>query len=217
MILARLQSLLGEIYDVEPPLDVATFLVTDPAIASRWTETATATDEALFLRETEDGLDLALFVDGAVLQRLESADPFARLTEGNLQDCCTALEGVSHLLYLAWSVMQGRSVSLLELETQAEVDKFAATLLLSGARPGAEVAELHGRLFERVRFATGLDPERLGRYQAANRFAARFCHRLARRWLHAPRTEHSGLFGELRRFYRLPHARKIAHAQDVGS
>ena len=213
MILERLQSLLGDIYDVEPPLDVASFLVTDPAVASRWADEGSATDEALFVRETDDGLDLALFVDAAVLERLESADPFASLGEENLQDCCTALEGVSHLLYLAWSAMQGRSVSLLELETQAEVDKFAATLVLSGARPGAEVTELHDRLFERVRFAAGLDRERLDRYQAANRFAARFCHRLARRWLHAPRPGHHGLFGELRSFYRMPHARKIAHAR----
>jgi hypothetical protein len=212
VILDRLQSLLGQIYDVEPPLDVAAFLVTDPSVASRWSTDAPGTDEALFLRETGDGLEIALFVDGAVLERLESADPFAGLTEDNLQDCCTALEGVSHLLYLAWSALQDRPVSLLELETQAEVDKFAATLVLSGARPGAEVAALHGRLFERVRFAAGLDPERLGRYQAANRFAARFCHRLARRWLQARRPAHHGLFGDLRRFYRMPHARKIAHA-----
>jgi len=212
MVLARLQSLLGEIYDVEPPLDVAAFLVTDAAVAARWSEEPPVADEALFLRETEDGLELALYVDAAVLERLESADPFERLDEDNIQDCCTALEGVSHLLYLAWNAMQGRQVSLLELETQAEVDKFAATLLLSGARAGAEVRRLHDRLFDQVRFAAGLDPERLGRYQAANRFAARFCGRLARRWLHMPRVAHHGLFGELRRFYRLPHARKIAHA-----
>jgi hypothetical protein len=212
VILERLQSLLGEIYDVEPPLDVAAFLVTDAAVASRWSADPPATDEALFLRETDDGLEMALFIEAAVLERLESADPFSGLTEDNLQDCCTALEGVSHLLYLAWSALQDRPVSLLELETQAEVDKFAAALVLSGARAGAEVAELHGRLFDRVRFTPGLDPERLGRYQAANRIAARFCHRLARRWLHAPLRAHHGLFGELRRFYRLSHARKIAHA-----
>jgi hypothetical protein len=212
MVLARLQSLLGEIYDVEPPLDVAAFLVTDRSIASRWADEPPATDEALFFRESDDGLDLALYVDAAVLQRLESADPFARLTEDNLQDCCTALEGVSHLLYLAWSALQGRPVSLLELETQAEVDKFAATLLLSGARAGREVRELHDRLFAKVRFASRLDPEQLRRYQAANRFAARFCGRLAGRWLDTPRASHQGFFRDLRRFYRLPNARKMAHA-----
>ncbi len=213
MILERLQSLLGEIYDVEPPLDVAAFLVTDPAAASRWSREPPATDEALFVSETEDGLDVALYVDAAVLERLESMDPFARLTEDNLQDCCTALEGVSHLLYLAWSALQGRPVSLLELETQAEVDKFAATLLLSGAHAGAEVRELHDRLFGKVKFASCLDTEQLQRYQAANRFGARFCGRLARRWLDTPRAAHHGLFRDLRLFYRLPNACKIAHAQ----
>jgi hypothetical protein len=216
MVLARLQSLLGRIYDVEPPLDVASFLVTDPAVAAAWADARRPdTDEALFMRETDDGLELALFVDRAVLERLEAADPFVRLSEDNLQDCCTAVEGVSHLLYLAWSAMRGRAVSLLELETQAEVDKFAAALVLRGSSAGAEADQLHDRLFGQVRFAPGLDAERLGRYQAAHRFGARFCRRLARRWRDAAsEAGQRGLFEELRRFYRLPHARKIALAAD---
>lgn len=215
MLLARLQSLLGDIYDVEPPLDVAPYLVTDPAVAAAWSDASRPdTDEALFMRETDDGLELALFVDAAVLGRLEAADPFERLTEENLQDCCTAVEGVSHLLYLTWSAMRGRAVSLLELETQAEVDKFAVALVLGRACAGSEADRLHERLFGKVRFASGLDAERLGRYQAAHRFGARFCRRLAKRWRDVPRLGQRGVFEELRRFYRLPHPRKIALAAD---
>jgi hypothetical protein len=213
MILSRLQSLLGRINDVEPPLDVSSFLVTDHAAVGEWREAArSATDETLYLREREDCLELALYVDASVLQRLEAADPFERVTDDNLQDCCTALEGVSHLLYLAWNAVRGRSVSLLELETQAEVDKFAAVLVLAGELDDSGVERLHTRLFGQVRFADGLSPEQLARYQAANRFAARFCGRLARRWLRGSAAGHSGLFRDLRQFYRLPHARKLACA-----
>jgi hypothetical protein len=212
-VLSRLQALLGRIYDVEPPLDVARFLVTDAAIVNDWrVASQSRTDETLYLREDDDCLELALYVDAAVLDRLEAADPFDGLSSGNMQDCCTALEGVSHLLYVAWNAVRGRSVSLLELETQAEVDKFAAALVLSGKLGTDSVGELHARLFERVKFADGLDAEQLARYEAANRFAARFCSRLARRWLSSPRTGQAGLFRELRRFYRLPHARKLAVA-----
>lgn len=213
MVLSRLQSLLGKIYDVEPPLDVGKFLVTDRAVAARWAGAGEPrTDEALYLRESDDGLELALYVDGAVLERLESSDPFAGLSAANLQDCCTAVEGVSHLLYVAWSAMQGRAVSLLELETQAEVDKFAAALVLSGETGGPEAGLLIERLFGQVRYAEGLDAERLQRYRAANLFAARFCGRLARRWLGGSTRGHHGLFRDLRDFYRLPHARKLARA-----
>ena len=60
----------------------------------------------------------------AVLRRLEATDPFERVTDDNLQDCCTALEGVSHFHYFVWSADRRRHVSLLELELQAEVDKY---------------------------------------------------------------------------------------------
>ena len=212
-VLSRLQSLLADINDVEPPLDVTSYLVTDRAVAAGWFDAGQpGTDEALFMRESGDGLELALYVDGAVLDRLDAADPFTRLTDSNLQDCCTAVEGVSHLLYLAWSAVRGRGVSLLELETQAEVDKFAAAMVLAGVRDKADVEPLHERLFGRVRYAAGLDTQQLDRYQAANRFGARFCQRLARRWLDRGPAGHRGLFRDLRAFYRLPHVQKIARA-----
>jgi len=213
MVLSRLQDLLGRINDVEPAIDLHSFLVTDPAAVAGWPGAElTGTDETLFVRQDGDCLELALYVHGGVLERLEARDPFDALTEENLEDCCTALEGVSHLLYVVWSAMRGRAVSLLELETQAEVDKFAALLVLAGARGPVEPDALLSRLFERVRFAEGLDAERLERYSSANRFAARFCRRLSRRWLGRGREAHEGLFRELRAFYRLSHARKLAHA-----
>jgi len=213
MVLARLQSLLGRINDVEPPLDVRSFLVTNPADVAGWhSEGIAGTDETLFVHEEGDCLEMALYVNGGVLERLEACDPFECLTESNLQDCCTAVEGVSHLLYLAWSAVRGRAVSLLELETQAEVDKFAAMLVLAGARGPVEPEALLCSLFERVRFAEGLDRERLERYENANRFAARFCRRLSNRWLGKSGHGHPGFFRDLRAFYRLPHARKLACA-----
>jgi hypothetical protein len=211
VVLSRLQALLGRIYDVEPPLDPATFLVTDPSVVRDWHGEG-ATDEALFMREHEGDLEVSLYVDGAVLSRLEDHDPFEQVTDANLQDCCTALEGVSHLLYVAWSAMRGRRVSLLELETQAEVDKFVALLVLGGDRGRESPARLHARLFEQVRYADGLDHERLLRYADANRLAARYCQRLARRWLGGGAAGHTGLFRELRAFYRLGHGAKLACA-----
>ena len=211
MVLSRLQALLGRIYDVDPPLDPAAYLVTDPSVVRDW-QGEGATDETLFLHEHGGDLEVSLYVDGAVLSRLEDHDPFEQVSDANLQDCCTALEGVSHLLYVAWSAMRGRHVSLLELETQAEVDKFAALLVLGSGEGGGDPARLHARLFGQVRYADGLDHERLLRYAHANRLAARYCQRLARRWLGGGDAGHAGLFRELRAFYRLGHGAKLACA-----
>jgi len=46
---------------------------------------------------------MSLYLDPALLQRLAREDPLTRLHAGNVADCWTALEGVSHFLYLAWN------------------------------------------------------------------------------------------------------------------
>ena len=69
----------------------------------------------------------------------------------NLADYWTALEGVSHFQYLAWNASLNRAVSIHELEVQAEVDKYAATLFLMGAQhAGRFPVRLHHWLFERA-------------------------------------------------------------------
>ena len=73
------------------------------------------------------------------LSRLEAADPHRALTENNLADYCTALEGVSHFVYSTWGLERDMPVSLLELETQAEVDKYAITVFLLAAATGGAV------------------------------------------------------------------------------
>ena len=66
-----------------------------------------------------------------------------RLHDGNVADYWTALEGVSHFLYLAWNAGHDKPVSLLELEMQAEVDKYVASYWLMRRQfPGRFPAEL---------------------------------------------------------------------------
>ena len=65
-----------------------------------------------------------------------------RSTRTTCADYCTALEGVSHFHYLVWSLARGRNVSLLELELQAEVDKYATR---AGAADSATGRPLPGR------------------------------------------------------------------------
>lgn len=215
MVLRRLQSLLGRLYDVEVDYDVYDFLITDRrafdgVILGR---PGGGPDEELLLAETTEGAEMALYIDSRVLGRLEDADPLGALTEANLADYCTALEGVSHFLYSTWRLGGDAPVSLLELETQAEVDKYAATVfLVADQQGGAYPSQVHPRLFDHINFDPRLEPEQYDRYRTAHRSAAHFCRRLERRFVSRGRAEVEALVRELRKFYRLGSAAKLRYA-----
>jgi len=212
MLLRELQALLATINDAAVAEDVCDFLITDRAQLAAWhaPSAAAATPEALLVAEQDGALDVGLYLDPALLSRLGASAPLERLDDDNLEDFCTALEGVSHFHCVAWSAARGVTVSLLGLETQAEVDKYAATVLLAGSqRGGALMHGLHERLFGRVRFREDLDAALKAIYLEANRYAARFCRRLEDRFLRRREARVGEMLGELRRFYRLGDAGKL--------
>jgi hypothetical protein len=214
VLLSRLQALIGGMYDVSVAYDVYDFLVTDRTRLPPARHAGLA-DEELIVAESADGAEVALslYLDPALLARLDGADPLVTLHGGNVADWWTALEGVSHFLYLAWNAGHDKPVSLLELEMQAEVDKYVAShWLLRRQYPGHVPAELHRVLFERTRIDPRLDPERAQLYGEASRYAARFCRRLERR-LTGRVPDEREVLAELRRFYRLGNARKRAHIE----
>jgi hypothetical protein len=202
-VLRGMQSLLGRLYDVEVHYDVSDFLVTDrSALRNITPENDTrALDEELLLAETVDGAGVALYLDATLLKRLENADPLGALTESNMADYCTALEGVSHFVYTAWRLHRDAPVSLLELETQAEVDKYAATVFL--------IAHQQGGTYP---VDARLEPEQYDRYRTAHRCAAQYCRRLEQRFVQRGEARIEALVRELRKFYRLGSTAKLRHA-----
>lgn len=209
-MLAILQQYLTDIYQTEHGLSVTDFLITDPAVAAVLGSGRMIpnTEESVLLREDRHGLAVSVYLDEEVLQRLERADPLRGLRPEHLDDFCKVLEGISHFNYICWRARQDTPVKLLELEMQAEVDKFVATWMLALEQQDYDLARrLHGWLFEQVRFNPGLDREQAERYRAANDYAARFCHGLIERM---QRDGDKGL-EELRRFYRLSQNEKISH------
>jgi hypothetical protein len=195
------------------PLAVEDFVLTDRSEVSRLAAPPPAdTREALFLVEDGDGWAVGLFMDAEVVSHLDSDDPRDTLHEGNLADFCIALEGVSHFIYMAWRAHHGRPVTQLELEMQAEVDKFAASAMFLGRQLGGEVPEgLSRRLFANASFLPGLAPESRERYERASEYAGRFCEELEKRYVRV--GEGAGMTRELRRFYRLDQRQKIQHIE----
>jgi hypothetical protein len=217
MLVRHLQDLIATLYDVPVEHDVADYLITSGAQAAALQGCAGAppTDEQLLIAEGDDGVELGLYVDAAVLERLGAHCPLQDLNEQNLADYCTALEGVSHFHYYAWSAQLRREVSLLELELQAEVDKYASALrLMLAQREGRFPAELFHRLFDATSFLPDLAEEDRRRYAEAHRFAARFCRRLEERFLRARQARPEAMLAQLRSFYRLGRHAKLRHAAE---
>jgi hypothetical protein len=217
MILRQLQQLIGGVYDVNVSHDVYDFLVTDrgqlPAAARPGD-----TDEQLIVAQGREDCGVSLYLDPALLERLQHADPIVRLDASNVADYWTALEGVSHFVYFAWNAGHDKNVSLFELEMQAEIDKYVASyLLLKRQFPDRFPAELMRLLFERTRIDPQLAGERESLYRAASHYAERFCRQLERT-LRGSRQEEieRETLSELRRFYRLADARKVAHIERRG-
>ena len=214
-LLRQMQALLAALYDAPVEHDVHDYLITDPAHAAALQESTVppATDEQLLIAETDDGMELGLYLDAAVLERLDRRCPLSTLDETNLGDYCTALEGVSHFHYVTWNTGCERRVSLLELELQAEVDKYASALsLLLAQREGRFPGELFQRLFAGCRLLPHLSVAERQRYTEAHRCAARFCEQLETRFLRRRQARPAALLAELRSFYRLGSHAKLRHA-----
>jgi hypothetical protein len=208
MLLHKLEALLHELYALDVDYAVDDFLITDAAVAGSLDAGGRKIDEKLLIAESDGEADVALFLEQELLERLARRDPLTRLDADNLADFWAALEGVSHFTYYAWNAARDKPVSLFELELQGEVDKFVTTEMLLRAQHGRELSGLHGWLFDAPTLDPELDDEERERYRRANRYAAKYCRRLAPA---LARADDAARQRELRHFYRLSQRSKLAH------
>ncbi len=204
MSLNLIQENLQSIYELEVSHNIQDFLITNRELA-RLLDADQSLDEArekLLVHEDEDGLSLSLYLDEEVAGLFDDAHYHEQLDQQKVEEFCLALEGISHFLYLAWNATHDRPVTMLEMELQAEVDKF---ILLSryfreralDPSPG----QLRRLLFESAAYHESLDHEERKRYYDASEYAHKYCRDLESRYF-SDRGEEP-LLNELRRFYRL--------------
>jgi hypothetical protein len=203
-MLCRVQRGLEALYRVDTGVEVGDFVVgaelRDALVPARRPR------EQLLVCEADGEMALALFIDPRALANLTSHDPARRLGDHNFGDFLLAVEGVSHFIYAIRCARAGRPVSQLELELQAEVDKYITCLLTT--EPEAQVsAALRRRLFDDIRYEPDLDHEEHARYRAANDNAQRYATWLEQVFV-VPRKIPE-MLAELRRFYRLGLAAKL--------
>ncbi len=204
-LLRDLQAELEAIYRVEAQADVAQFVID----RARWEKlSGTGASEELVVVQGDDDLQVGLFLDDDVYAALDGAGGW---THRKLNAYLQALEGVSHFVYLTHRARVPRPVSRLELELQAEIDKFVLMLLHLGdaaRRHGARA--LRRTLFEDVSFRQGLPPDADERYRKANALASFYCRCLEAKYVVKSSIE--GLLADLRRMYRLGAGEKLSYA-----
>jgi hypothetical protein len=204
----RVQAQLEAIYGLEHGHRASAFVV-GPEQARELGATGRA-DEELLLRQEDGELCVALYFAPELLKRLQRFDdlPTAYFLDGNLGSYCQLAEGVSHFLYVVNAAEQDRQVSLLEMEAQAEVDKFASCVLSRWADGEEWARDLAHRLFDDLALRPGLtEPERW-RYAEANRLARNYCGRMLR---YISERRMDSLLSELRHSYRMGAEAKLQY------
>ena len=189
--LRRIQGELERFYGLERAPNVTRF-VREGDQGSR---------EVVLVRESADELEIAL-----VLPPESKQIPAG----GALSDVWLQVaEGVSHFLYLVERARVSLPVTKLELELQAEVDKFVLSLGFTGFA-GFSATDARGlleRMFDSPRFLDPEDSEAGARYRLAHNLAARFVSRVF------VANDRDRARERLRTFYRAGQTEKIAIAR----
>lgn len=190
---SRIQRGLEALYRLDPAADVDAF-VTPAGEGER---------ETLFVRESEDGLEL-------LLRLPQLAERTVDVDGAGLDPLCQIIEGVSHFVYLADRASQNREATQLEMELQAEVDKYV--ILASSLRDFDERTSrrLRERLYENIAYMHDAHTVEGERYRVANASARRFTHRIERDYV--MRARFRELQGELRRFFHMGQGEKLRAA-----
>jgi hypothetical protein len=191
----RIQRGLENLYRLERAADVDAFM----------THANDGEREALLVRESEDGyLELSVRVPRLEAKTIDVDDGQA------LDPVLQIIEGVSHFVYLADRAGQHREATQLELELQAEVDKYVIIAASLGTFDEETSRRLRRRLYEHVAFLHDEDTEQGERYRVANGYARRFTGRLERDYI--ARARYGELRDELRRFFHMGQGEKLRAA-----
>lgn len=202
MNLNDLQYSLQELYEIETQHRISDFITSNPKLKSALLASHCSSHETVFVHCENDAMDIAVFFDDEVVEQLKIDSSPGSLLSSNINNYCYVMEGISHFLYLVYNGSYDRAVTLMELELQAEVDKFIMLqALISDKNNSSEKWRLHNSVFSEISLRPGLDQSEVQRYKDANFFAGKYCRILLKDYL--GKRPLSELKRQLRRFYRL--------------
>jgi len=209
MQLSDLQTTLQSIYEIETCHRVQDFVIHDVEMVEHLDQSYNRRDipEKLLIQEDNSNLNISLYLDSRLIECLNQAGPTLLADDPGIVDFWTVLEGVSHFLYVIHRAEFDHEFSLLELELQAEIDKYVIASYFSPDPRQSSLWNLYDRLYSSWKLDDQLESHERERYYLASTMAARFARDLARRQLAG--EDPGKTTRQLRRFYRLSHHQKL--------
>lgn len=210
-LIQTVQTRIEGIYGIAVGESAQDYLISRDELAALLpTQQRTVVPKELFLvnpKPADDTLEIALFFDPELTQNLVTNDPLHKLDAVNISDFCTLVEGVSHFVYYLHKASLEHEITELELELQAEIDKFVL-LSFSIEAPSSERHRILELLFEDYCLHKNLKPEQEERYRTATKLARKYCHGLLK---DLQQTGPEEVLQEIRTFYPLRQEQKIQY------
>lgn len=215
MLVMTVQQQFQSIYQLPQDLSIEDYLINQETLEAVKEEQcdllSTAHHRGFMLLFTEgDELNVGIYLHNHLIENLRKHNPLQGIHEKNIGDFCIMIEEVSHFLYTTWKARHDIKITRLEIELQAEVDKFVLCSLYCAQHPDSTYRlPLMELLFEDYHFEKNLSEESRQRYHTASRLARHYCHFLDRNYIkdnHLPQ-----MIKEIRQFYRFSQTDKISH------
>jgi len=215
MLLKKIQQQFEAIYQLPQDLSIEDFVINQDTLdrlkeRKRNPPSILNPKGMMLLLPEGDELRLAIYLHDQVMNNLHKYNPFLGLNERNIHAFCIMLEEVSHFLYTTWKARHCIQITELELELQAEIDKFIICTFYC-LNHGNRTNSLHLKelLFENFSLEKDLSLESKNRYLTASKLALHYCHFLENHFI--KKTLFSQMVEEIRKFYRLAQTDKISH------
>ena len=215
MLLNTVQQQFEKIYQLPPYFSIKDFLINQETLEKFKGEqnhhlTNLNLKGFMLLLPEDDELSLAIYLNDQVMNNLYKYSPSQGLNENNIHDFCIMAEEVSHFLYITWKAQHSIQITNLELELQAEVDKFIiCNFYCSNVNDRSNKLPLKELLFETFSLEKNLSKESKNRYYTASKLARHYCHFLEKHFIKKDHLRQ--MMAEIRRFYRFSQTDKISH------
>lgn len=208
-MLTSIQKEIEKTYQIVCPFSVEDFLLNEKERSRYLKQIPSLVDseETLLIRQKEEEIDIGLLYNPELLDWSRNFD-WKEIQNPQNQFCVgklgSLIEGVSHFVYFLWKLEQKQPLTQLELELQAEIDKF---ILLSQTTDPSDLENLIDSLYEEVNWIPALGSLEKSRYQTAAKLAFKYCHYLKKTYFYSHQTH--AIYSEIRTFYRMSQAEKI--------
>ncbi|MBF0493169.1 MAG: hypothetical protein HQM15_10370 [Deltaproteobacteria bacterium] len=209
MILKHIQNVLQNLYQLECEHSVENFLLDEEASQNYreknpWIRQS---DEVLYVQQEEENLDIGIFLNPKLLQQFSELN-LEQTQAHQISALAPLMEGVSHFVYLLYKSGHEQQVTQLELELQAEIDKFILGNIVWKEKSSEWLMQ---QLFEGTKWNQELSEKEKERYRQAHRFASKYCSKL-RSFFRIEKSLEE-LCKEIRPFYRMDQSEKLHYIQ----